>query len=259
MRDLEVGSGVERAGHLVDHRAGSEQHGQTVGEHALHELLVGQAVGADPPLGGEGGHLVDEPLGGTEATGADHEALEAEPLVDERHPGVLRPDQLGGRDAYVLELHDRVVVGDGVGVRRGADDADARRVLVGHEQRLLAGVVTGGQDRLEEHVVGLVVRRDVPLHAVQDVVVPVAGSGRPQVGDVSQGLRGWRLIVVAVAAAPGRMAQHRDRVNVTQVLRSTPPATDPAINQRRAVIMRHPIPNRKLSMRGFAGHWCVYQ
>ena len=131
---------------------------------------------------------------------ADHQPLEAEPLVDEGHPGVLRPDQVGGRHPDVLERHDRVVVGDRVGVRRSADHADAGRVLVGDEQRLLAGVLPGGQHRLEEHVVGLVVRRHVPLHAVQDVVVTVARGRRLQVGDVGAGvLLGDRVALLAPA------------------------------------------------------------
>ena len=83
-------------------------------------------------------------------------------------------------------------------VRRRADHADTRGVLVGDEERLLAGVLTLGQHRLEEHVVGLVVRRDVPLHAVEDVVVAVARGGGLQVGDVGAGvLLGDRVALLA--------------------------------------------------------------
>ena len=58
-----------------------------------------------------------------------------------------------------------------------------------------------GQHGLEEHVVGLVERRDVPLHAVEDVVVAVAARGRGQVGDVGAGaLLGDRVALLHLAA-----------------------------------------------------------
>ena len=78
----------------------------------------------------EGGRLVDQPLGGAEAPGGDHQPLEAEPLVDEGHAVLLAPDQVAGRHADALEGDDRVLVPERVRVRRRAHDAHAGGVLV---------------------------------------------------------------------------------------------------------------------------------
>ena len=50
---LDVGAGVDLAGDLVDHQAGSPQLGERVGQHELDGLVVGQFLSADDPLLGE--------------------------------------------------------------------------------------------------------------------------------------------------------------------------------------------------------------
>src|SRR4051812_43520 len=126
VRDLEIGAAVQRSGHLVEHRASREHLGEAVGEHALDELLVREVAAADAALCRERLHLVDQTLRGAQAPSADHQPLVSEPLVDEGHPSVLRPDQLRGGDAHLLEGDDRMVMGERVGVRRRPHDPDAR-------------------------------------------------------------------------------------------------------------------------------------
>ena len=76
------------------------------------------------------------------------------------------------------------------------------RRQVDEEHRVLAVVVAAHQPRLEEGVRRLVVRRDVPLLAVQDVVVAVPPRGGRQVGDVGPGV----LLGDGVALRPPRRA-----------------------------------------------------
>ena len=136
---------------------------------------------------GERARLLDQPLGRAEAARGDHQPLEPEPLVGERHAVALRPDQVRRRHPHPLERHDRVLVPDGVRVRRGAHHADAGAGQVHEEHRVLAVVVAADQPGLEERVGGLVVRRHVPLLAVEQVVVAVAPRGGGEVGHVGAG------------------------------------------------------------------------
>ena len=108
--------------------------------------------------------------------------------MGEGHPGALRAHQVARRDPDALERDDRVVVTDRVRVRRGAHDADPGTRQVDEEHRVLAVVVATHEPGLEEGVGRLVVRRDVPLLAVQDVVVAVPPRGGRQVGDVGPGV-----------------------------------------------------------------------
>ena len=99
-------------------------------------------------------------------------------------PSPSAPTRCDAGTRTLLERDDRVVVGDGVRVRRCADHADARGRQVDDEHRVLAGVVTTDQLGLEERVRRLVEGRHVPLHAVEQVVVAVASGGGRQVVDV---------------------------------------------------------------------------
>ena len=149
----------------------------------------------------ERGGLLDQPLGGAAAPRRDHQPLVAEPRVRERHAVALGADQLRGGHADVVERDDRVGVGVRVRVPRLAHQADARRVLVDDEHRVLALVLAADELRLEEEVVGAVVRRHVHLLAVQHVVVAVASRGGLDRVDVGAGARlGDRVALVALAA-----------------------------------------------------------
>jgi hypothetical protein len=88
-------------------------------------------------IGRERGHLRDQALGGAGAAGGDHQPLEAEPLARVQHAAALVADEVGGRDADVGELDDRVMVADRVRVRGGPDDGDAGAWQVDEEEQVL--------------------------------------------------------------------------------------------------------------------------
>jgi hypothetical protein len=145
VRGLHVGRvAVDAAGGLVQHRAGREQLGHAVREHARHQAVRGDRDAAGDPRPRERGHLRDQAVGRAGAAGGDHQPLEAEPLARVEHAAALVADEVGGRDADVGELDDRVMVADRVGVRGGADDADAGGGQVDQEEQVLGGRVGGG-------------------------------------------------------------------------------------------------------------------
>jgi hypothetical protein len=111
---LHVRLRVDAAGGLVEHRAGGEQFGQAVREHAGHQAVLDDRPAAGLPLLRERGHLLGQPVRGAQAARRDHQPLEPEPLVRERHPVALGADQVGRRYPHILERHDRVVMADRV-------------------------------------------------------------------------------------------------------------------------------------------------
>jgi hypothetical protein len=185
--DLDVQVGVDAVRGLVGHQPGRPQLGHRVGQHELDRLVVEDrpAVGLAPA--GEGGRLLDQPLGRPQGPGRDHQPFVAEPLVGEAHAVALGADQLALGDADVFEGDHRVMVGVGVAVGGGAHHPDAGGVKVEHEHGVAAGVGPAGQLALEEHVVGVVERGHVPLDAVEQVAVAVAGGRRLDRVDVGAG------------------------------------------------------------------------
>ena len=100
---------------------------------------------------------------------------------------------------------DRMLVGDVVRIVRRANHFHARPRQVDHQQHVVARVLPVGQHRLDEHVVGEVERRDVPLDPVDDVLVAVAARGGLQRGHVGPGeLLGDRVRLVLLAAHRGQ-------------------------------------------------------
>ena len=90
-----------------------------------------------------------------------------------------------------------MLVGNVVGELRAADHLDAGPREVHHKQDMVTVMVATVQARLDEHVVGEVVGGDVPLDAVDDVVVAVTTSGGLQRRDVRAGeLLGDRIGLV---------------------------------------------------------------
>ena len=111
------------------------------------------------------------------------------------------PDQMGGRNSDVVERDDRVLVGDVVRIVRCANDFHPRPRQIDHQQHVVTGVLTGRQHRLDEDVVGEVVRRDVPLDPVDHILVAVAACGGLQCRNVGPGeLLGDRVRLVLLAA-----------------------------------------------------------
>ena len=123
------------------------------------------------PAPGERSRFGDEPLRGAAAPRGDHQPLVPEPLVDEPHPVPFGADEVRPRDADVVEGEDRVVVGQGVRVGGRPHHPDPRRVHVHDEQCVGSGVGPARELGLEEHVVGEVGGRDVPLLPGEDVFV----------------------------------------------------------------------------------------
>src|SRR4029077_8108957 len=162
-------------------------------------------VAADLPRGGERRHLGGEPLRGAEASGRDHQPLEPEPLVGERHPVALGADQVGHGHPDVGEGDDRVVVADRVRVRGGADHAHPGARQVHEEHGVLAVVRAAHQLGLEEGEVGGVERGDVPFDAVEQVAVAVPAGGRLDGRHVGpRVLLGDRVALLALAADGGQ-------------------------------------------------------
>src|SRR6478672_9526345 len=90
------------------------------------------------------------------------------------------------------------------GTRTSSKATIAWRVLVHDEHRVLAVVLAAGELRLEEDVVGGVVRRHVHLLAAQDVVGPIASSRRRDGVDVgARALLGDRVALPPLAADRG--------------------------------------------------------
>jgi hypothetical protein len=162
----------------------------------LGELVVTEPLPADLAVPRERGHLVHEALRCADASCRDHHPFEAEPLVGEGHALAVCADEVRHGHPDVSERNDRVVVGDVVHVRRRADYRDTVRRQVDDQQHMLVG----RQLRLHEAVIGDVVRRHVPLDAVDDVLVAVAlgrGLDRVHVGPCE--LLGDRIALVPLA------------------------------------------------------------
>src|SRR5829696_3866026 len=203
--DLDVEVVVDAVGGLVGHQPGRPQLGHGVGQHELDRLVAEDGLAVGVAFAGEGGRLLDQPLGRPQRPGRDHQALVAEPLVDKAHAVALGADQLAGGDTDVLEGDHRVVVGVGVAVGGGPHHPDAGAVDVEHEQGVGAGVGPAGQLALEEHVVGVVEGGHVPLDPVEQVVVAVAGGRGLDGVDVGAGaLLGDGIALAALTADGGR-------------------------------------------------------
>ena len=81
------------------------------------------------------------------------------------HAVTVAADALVRRHGDVVEAIDGMVIAERVTERRRAHELDARHVLVDEEQRVLAGMRTVRELRLQDEVVGVVRARDVPLFA----------------------------------------------------------------------------------------------
>ena len=81
---LQITAFIDAAGHLVDDRSRSKELGEAVGEHGADELVAHDRLAIDDPLVGEGGRLLDQPLGRPETARRHHHPLEPEPLVGVR-------------------------------------------------------------------------------------------------------------------------------------------------------------------------------
>ena len=178
MQCLAIQPGVDTAGHLIEQAARGEQFGGAVGEHAGDQLVLAKRLTVYDPFASERGHLVDEALRGTHTARRHHDPLEAEPVLGEGHTLALGADQMRCRYADIGQRHDRMLIGNVVGVLRTAHHLHAGPGQVDHQQDMVAIVIATVETGLDEHVIGEVVRGDMPFDAVDDVVIAVAaGSG----------------------------------------------------------------------------------
>jgi len=175
---------VQQPGGVPDGQAAQADIHFVVGELEAHAFMVDQLAPKHLPLqritrcdlmrsagGAEPAHAVSQARGG-----------EADLCVAEALAGLTQ--DVGGRNAQVVELHDRVAAGKGaVQAVHGADDFDAGRVHVGQEHGGVAVFILGHDDGE-----GRAFRAgDEPLGAVDDVVVAVLHRGGGHGGGVRSG------------------------------------------------------------------------
>ena len=102
----------------------------------------------------------------------------------EGHAVTFVADTMLGRNAHVFERDDRMLVRERVHVRRRAQHADPVPRQRDDEHRMRTRTLPTGEPRLEEDVLRLVERSDVPLDAVEDIAIAVPRRRRGQCVDV---------------------------------------------------------------------------
>ena len=173
-----------------DERLGGGHLGVDIGEHRLDELEAGDRLPTLFRIGGEAHRFVEDADRLADADRGDVQAS----LVERGHGRVealllLAADEVGGRNADVVEedlrgpraglAHFVIVRPDGhaLGLRGYEEDGNALR----------AGGVRVGAGEDYEDIGGLGIG-DEPLGTVDDVVIAVADSLRPQARGVGAGL-----------------------------------------------------------------------
>src|SRR5581483_2045765 len=186
-----VAGGVHQPGGVERVEAGLVDGDAGVGHPGLHHALVGQGLAEGAAGVGPSAHELQRPFGGADRPHAVVDAARAEAGLGDGEAAALLAEEVGHRDAHVLQRHLHVALGVVVAEdEHVAQDGDAGRVHRHQDHRLLPvgrGVGVGLAHHDEDAAVGVQRSADEPLAAVDDVVVAVAPDGAGDVGGVGRG------------------------------------------------------------------------